>query len=93
MDLFASIIDVFTQNSTIFVATLCACFLAYVTWYFAAGKQYASLTLNEARILWKIHKQNSNCKAKKWRAIRFRGKVIGFECGCGYKHIEKRPLI
>ena len=93
MDLLSSILGVFAQNSTVFMVTSWVCFLAYMTWYFAAGKQYASLTLNEIRILWKIHKQNSNCKGKKWQAIRHKDKIIGFECECGFKHIEKRPLI
>lgn len=93
MDLVASILSVFIQNPAIFIVASCTSFLAYVTWYFTVGKQYASLTPSDARILWKIHKQDSNCKAKKWRIIRYRDKIIGFECGCGHRHIEKRPLI
>jgi len=67
-------------------------FAVYATWYFASAKHYAPITLNEARILWEIHKQNVRCDAKKWQEIRRRGKIIGFECECGYKHVQKRPI-
>jgi hypothetical protein len=66
---------------------------AYATWYFTSAKNYAPITPNEARILWKIHKRNIRCDAKKWREITRKGKIIGFECGCGYKHIQKRPIV
>lgn len=93
MDVFTYLFGVFAENSMVFIAASCACFLAYMTWYFAAGKQYASLTPEDVRILWKIHKQTDDCKSKKWRMLRFKDKIIGFECGCGHRHIEKRPLV
>ncbi|MGB9693363.1 MAG: hypothetical protein ACPLYF_00800, partial [Fervidobacterium sp.] len=27
------------------------------------------------------------------QAIKRRGKIIGFKCECGYKHIQKRPIV
>ncbi|MDH5753667.1 MAG: hypothetical protein OEY95_00435 [Candidatus Bathyarchaeota archaeon] len=69
-----------------------ACFTVYTTWYFASAKHYAPLTLKEAKILWKIHKQDVQCEAKKWREIRHGDEIVGFECGCGYKHIQKCPI-
>jgi hypothetical protein len=66
---------------------------AYAVWYFTSAKYYAPITVNEARILWKIHKRNIRCNARKWREIRRGGKMIGFECECGYKHIQKRPIV
>jgi len=71
---------------------LWGCFAVYATWYFTLAKHYAPVTVNEARILWKIHKQNIRCAARKWREIRRGGKIVGFECECGYKHTQKRPI-
>jgi len=71
---------------------LWACFTSYATWYLISAKDYAPLTRKEAELLWKIHKQNTNCNAKKWHTIRRRGKIVGFECECGYRHIQKRPI-
>ncbi|MBS7616330.1 hypothetical protein KEJ45_03940 [Candidatus Bathyarchaeota archaeon] len=76
----------------IIMATLWACFAAYAIWYFTMAKHYAPLTLTEAKILWKIHKQNTGCSSKMWREIRRGEKIVGFECECGYKHIQKRPI-
>jgi len=77
----------------ILLFSLWTCFIIYATWYFTSAKHYAPITHTEARMLWKIHKQIGQCSAKKWREIRRRTKIIGFECGCGYKHIQKRPLV
>jgi len=77
----------------IFMFALWGCLAFYATWYFTSAKHYAPLTLNEARILWKIHKRNIRCNAKKWREIKRGGKIVGFTCECGYKHIQKRPIV
>jgi hypothetical protein len=53
---------------------------AYATWYFTSAKHYAPITHTEARILWKIHKRNIRCNARKWQEIKRDGKIIGFEC-------------
>lgn len=74
-------------------ATIWTCFVIYITWYFTKAKHEAPITSHDARILWKIHKQNISCGARRWREVRHRGKVVGFECECGYKHIQKRPLV
>jgi hypothetical protein len=77
----------------ILVFTVWTALVAYATWYFTSAKNYAPLTPNEAKILWKIHKQNINCNGKKWQAIKHHGKIIGFKCECGYKHTQKRPIV
>lgn len=77
----------------ILMSTVWAGFLAYTTWYLTSAKHYASLTPNEAKILWEIHKQNAGCNAKRWREIRHKNEIVGFECECGYKHIQKRPIL
>ena len=69
------------------------CFTIYAIWYFTSAKHHHPMTLNEAKILWKIHKQTVQCKAKKWYSIKQGNKLVGFKCECGYKHVQERPLI
>ncbi len=76
----------------IIMSILWACFAVYAIWYFTVAKNYAPITLGEAKILWKIHKRNIQCNARKWREVRREGKIVGFECECGYKHVQKRPI-
>ncbi|HVP27350.1 MAG TPA: hypothetical protein VMT26_06780 [Candidatus Bathyarchaeia archaeon] len=73
--------------------TLWTAFIIYATWYFTSAKHYAPITSNEAKILWKIHKQLIHCNGKKWRELKRGSKIIGFECECGHKHIQRRPLV
>jgi hypothetical protein len=77
----------------ILIPTVWTCFATYAAWYFTSAKHYAPLTLNEARLLWKIHKQHAQCKSRKWREIRNNGKIIGFKCACGHKHIQERLVV
>ncbi|NWG10573.1 hypothetical protein HXY33_02305 [Candidatus Bathyarchaeota archaeon] len=69
------------------------CFATYAIWYSTSAKHYAPITTYDARILWKIHRQSTQCASRKWRAIKRGNKIIGFECECGFKHIQKRPII
>lgn len=75
------------------MVALWACLMGYATWYFTSAKNYAPVTHGEARILWKIHKRNIRCDSRKWKEIKRGGKIIGFVCECGYKHIQKRPIV
>jgi len=77
----------------IIMVTLWVCLATYTIWYFTSAKNYAPITSKEARILWKIHKRNILCGARKWREIKRGGRIIGFECECGYKHVQKRPIV
>jgi len=77
----------------IIAITLWVCFTAYALWYFTSAKHYAPLTPNEARLLWRIHKQTTKCNSKKWREIHRGRKIVGFACGCGYKYMQKRPIV
>jgi len=75
------------------MVALWGCLTAYAVWYFTSAKHYAPITISEARILWKIHKRNIQCNARKWQKIKRGGKIIGFTCECGYKHIQRRPIV
>jgi hypothetical protein len=77
----------------ILVPAIWTCFAVYTTWYFTSAKHYVPITRTEARALWHIHKQNVQCRGKKCKEIRRRSKIVGFECECGYKHFQKRPIV
>jgi len=51
------------------------------------------MTLEEAETLWKFHRQKTCCKAETWREITKKKKLIGFECECGFRSIQKKPLV
>jgi len=67
--------------------------MVYATWYFTSAKYNAPLSPNEIELLWKIHKQDKNCAATSKREIKRGNRIIGFECECGYRHIQKRPVV
>jgi hypothetical protein len=73
--------------------TIWACFAVYAIWYATSAKRYVPITRTEAKALWHIHKQNVQCGGKKCKEIKSGGKIIGFECACGYKHFQKRPIV
>ncbi|MGD0496273.1 MAG: hypothetical protein ABSB28_09590 [Candidatus Bathyarchaeia archaeon] len=85
--------ETFTSNLWIIAPSLWVCFIVYVVWYSAKAKDYAPITPTEARQLWVIHQQDSHCSSRKWRQLRKRGATVGFECGCGHKHLQLRPLM
>ena len=76
----------------ILVPTLWTCLAVYVGWYFTLAKHSVPITRKEAKALWHIHKQNIQCGGKKRTEIKRRDKIIGFQCECGYKHVQKRPI-
>jgi hypothetical protein len=85
-------IEPLTSNLWIIAPSLWVCFIVYLVWYSAKAKDYAPITPTEARTLWVIHQQDSHCSSKKWRQLRKRGTTVGFECGCGHKHVQLRPI-
>lgn len=85
--------EILISNLQIIAPTVWGGFALYGAWYFTRAKRLSPLTKTEAKQLWTIHKQDSGCKAQKWRQVK-RGKLtVGFECECGYKHVQKRPLV
>jgi hypothetical protein len=85
--------DLFMSNLWIIAPTLWACLIVYVVWYSTKAKSCAPITSTEAKQLWAIHLQNTRCSSRKWRQLKHHGQTIGFECGCGYKHVQHRPLV
>jgi len=92
-EMLASLLNMLMPISPLLTPSLLTGFAAYAIWYFAFAKRPVPLTPNEAQLLWKIHKQNTKCGAKKWRELKRGDVIIGFECECGYKHVQKRPII
>ena len=59
----------------------------------SATNRTIPITVEDANVMWTLHKQNSRCKCKNWSLIKPKeGKVKGFKCECGYKYTQKKPL-
>ena len=85
--------EIFMSNLWIIAPAMWACFITYAVWFSTRAKRFAPLTMTEAKQLWAIHRQNVKCGSKRWRQIRDHGRTVGFECGCGHKHMQKRPIV
>jgi len=78
----------------ILLAAIWASFTGYAVWYVTSAKRNVPITFDDAKTLWKIHKKNTKCPGHKWHPISRRGgKISGFECECGYKYNQKRPIV
>ena len=62
-------------------------------WLLLSAKRVVPLTREEAETLWKFHKQTMRCGAKGWHKVVRKDEIIGFECDCGHKHIQKKHII
>ncbi len=52
------------------------------------------ISANEAKVIWKMHRETAHCRGHKWRLLkRKQDKIVGFQCECGYKYTQKRPLV
>lgn len=85
--------ETFTSNLSIIMPALWGCFTMYASWYFTKAKHYCPITPTEARQLWKIHKNYTHCNGRKWRQVKNGKKTVGFQCECGFRHTQKRPLV
>jgi hypothetical protein len=73
------------------VWTIFACGLFF---YVIAVRRSEPITVDEAKILWKIHKRTTRCNGKKWQPIAHKGgKLKGFQCDCGYRYTQRRPIV
>lgn len=93
MDMLNSMLQMIVPVSEILMPIMWTCFAVYISWLVVRTKKYEPITVEEARLLWKVHKKKAQCEAKKWQKIMRKNKMIGFECGCGYKHTQKRPIL
>ena len=78
----------------IILPVIWASFTCYLLWFVTSAKRSVPITLEDAKTLWKIHKKNTKCACHKWRPLsRKSGKISGFECECGFKYTQRRPLL
>jgi len=92
-EMLANLLEFLRNNLVIWIPALWIGLAIYVVWYLYSAKQYAPMTHKEAEILWKTHKRKAQCGANEWQSIQRGKKIIGFSCACGYKHIQKRPMV
>ena len=64
-----------------------------IAWFLLSAKRVVPVTKEEAETLWKVHRQQAHCSSKKWKEIVKSNKVVGFECECGHKHVQKKHII
>ena len=64
-----------------------------IAWFLLSAKRVVPLTKIEAETLWKIHKQHKKCVSKNWQEVTENNKIVGFECECGHKHVQKKHII
>ena len=80
-------------DSGVLIPGLALCFGFYLGYLLLAARNVVPMTKEEAIILWKIHKEKDCCKAETWHEIIEDEKLVGYECKCGFKQIQKKPLI
>src|SRR4030065_2522412 len=85
--------ELVTNNLFVVMPALWAGLGTYALWYLTKAKYYSPITREEARTLWYIHHQTLHCGARRWRKIKREDQIIGFQCECGYKHLQKKPLV
>ena len=88
LELFGTLLD-----SGVLIPGLALSFGLFVAYILISAKHYVPLTTKDAEALWKSHKSNKQCKAKNWHEITKDEKLIGYECDCGFRSIQKKPLI
>ncbi|MBT8171936.1 hypothetical protein KJN74_03605 [Candidatus Bathyarchaeota archaeon] len=81
------------MDSGVLIPGLALCFGFYIAYIFLSARHVVPMTTNEIETLWKFHKQTKCCKANNWKEITKKKKLIGYECECGHRHVQKKPLI
>ena len=63
--------------------SLWAALALYCFWYFFIAKTVQPLTLDELALIWRLHKQQTGCKASRIHSlIESNNEVVGFKCSC-----------
>ena len=83
----------FLTNPLFLVPTVWVSFGCVFSWFILSAKKHQPVSDKEVEMLWKSHKQFSQCKAKKYEKITKGKTIIGYKCQCGYEHKQKRPII
>jgi len=57
-------------------------------------KRKTPISRKDADVLWKLHKQAAHCPGHRRQLQTGKhGEITGFECQCGYRYTQKRPLV
>jgi hypothetical protein len=65
----------------------------YCFWYFFIAKTFQPLTLDDLALIWRLHKQQTGCKASRIHSLLEKNnEVVGFKCECGYEFQQKRLI-
>lgn len=80
-------------QSGVLIPGLALCFGFYIAYVLLSARNVVPMTRDEAEKLWKFHKETKCCKAKSWKEIVKKNKLVGFECECGHRHIQKKHLV
>jgi len=87
-----NMVDMLTSNLWILMPITWASFTTYLACCFTKAKRYSPITPSEAKQLWTTHRHTMHCNGRKWRQVKNGKQTIGFQCECGYKHVQKRPI-
>jgi len=94
--------DILTNNlglleafleSGVLIPGLALCFGFYIAYILLSARNVVPMSKEEAEKLWKFHRQIKCCKAQTWHEITKKKKLVGYECECGHKHIQKKHLV
>jgi hypothetical protein len=67
--------------------------MVYCFWYLFKAKTFQPLTLDDLALTWRLHKQQTGCKASRIHSLLTRNnEVVGFECECGFEFQQKRLI-
>jgi len=88
-----SIFQSFFSSPEYLVPTMWVAFGCAVAWFLLSAKREQEITVEEAEMLWKSHKQFKQCLAKKFTKITKGKKLIGYICQCGHEHKQERPIV
>ena len=80
-------------QSGVLIPGLALCFGFYIAYVLLSARNLVPMTREEAENLWKFHKETKCCQSKSWKEILKKNELVGFECECGYEHIQKKHLV
>jgi hypothetical protein len=50
-------------------------------------KQYVEMTKEQVEAMWHLHQAQTKCTSKEIFTLKTKdGKLVGFECACGYRY-------
>jgi len=91
--MFEAMIQEFFSYLWVIMPAAWGCLSVYGIWYLTRAKNYFPISTAEAKQLWMIHRRGMNCDSKRWKQVKQHGTTVGFECECGFKHMQTKPIV